>query len=342
VGYAAYTVQLSRERDYIFPVRSPGAVITSVPDSITLAVENERLVTKVVQQPVFDAGGQVISERGEQVLISDLLRFFDGGDAGDVTTYDPPRVDVIAQADLMADTQVESAALYDRLILHHRLRVAPSLRADHIRVRGLKLIDLTTTATLYTDMPGVYFHTTFENSVADHRLRAHLKTGIRSEDVLADSAFGVESRRAVVAGPAFPEEPNLEGAVSTYPMHSLCAVQDESAGMALLARGLPEFEAVPEDGQLTLALTLVRAVGWLSRGDVRTRTAALGPTLAVPGAQCQRAIAAEYALIPTWPNDPTLLRTGCEFSATLQVYQYSQPPEEKQRSYLSVEGEGVS
>jgi alpha-mannosidase len=225
--------------------------------------------------------------------------------------------------------------------MHHRLRLSPSLKPDRSRGRGVKPIEITTTATFYDYMPGVYFQTTFDNDVLDHRLRAHLRTGIRSDEVLSDSAFGVVTRKIQMDGVAYPNRPNLEGVVNTYPMRSLCAVQDDSSGMALLARGLPEFEAIPEDGQTTLALTLLRAVGWLNRTDLRTRTGALEPTLAVPGAQCQRPISAEYALIPIWSNDPSVLRTAREYSAPLQAYQYSQPPQNTRFTYLHIEGEGV-
>jgi hypothetical protein len=51
-------------------------------------------------------------------------------------------------------------------------------------------------------------------------------------------------------------------------------------------RGSPEVDAVPEaDGTTSLAVTLLRAVGWLSRGDLRLRPGDAGPSLATPGAQ---------------------------------------------------------
>ncbi|MHA1412213.1 MAG: hypothetical protein ACTSO4_06310, partial [Promethearchaeota archaeon] len=52
-------------------------------------------------------------------------------------------------------------------------------------------------------------------------------------------------------------------------------------------RGLPEYEALlDKDGNVILAITLLRCVGWLSRGDFESRRTDAGPSLYTPGAQC--------------------------------------------------------
>jgi alpha-mannosidase len=53
--------------------------------------------------------------------------------------------------------------------------------------------------------------------------------------------------------------------------------------MALITDGLHEYEVLPTTNEL--ALTLLRAVGWLSRDDLKTRTGHAGPALETPGAQ---------------------------------------------------------
>lgn len=49
---------------------------------------------------------------------------------------------------------------------------------------------------------------------------------------------------------------------------------------------MPEYEALKAGGGVTLALTLLRCVGWLSRGDMFTRKGYTGPFIATPDAQC--------------------------------------------------------
>jgi alpha-mannosidase/mannosylglycerate hydrolase len=324
VGYATYTVQLAdRPPDELHLAKiTLGNIIAKVSGD-TLRVEDQQLV--------WHRDGQVLS---------DLLNFYDGGDAGDAYNYSPPSPNVIVQAQLEGDVKVEKAALYERMILRHRMRLATGLRADRGRERGLKLLELTTTATLYDAVPGIHFHTTFENTASDHRLRAHLRTGIAADMVLADSAFGIVARKVSIEGHEIETRPNREAVLSTYPMHNSCAVESgegNSRAMALLARGLPEFQAIPEGSQTTLALTLLRAVGWLSRGDLKTRTASLAPMIATPGAQCERRMSADYALVALPAGDPVaLLRAGQAFGAPLHAYQYRQPPETRRQSYLAL------
>jgi alpha-mannosidase len=202
------------------------------------------------------------------------------------------------------------------------MRVAPALREDRGRERGLKLIKLRTEATLYPHLPGVHLRTTFENTAQDHRLRAHLKTGIHASTVMTDSAFDLI------------EQPAEAG---TRQMQSFVSLRSGTRALSLVSRGLPEYEAVPEDDQVTLALTLVRAVGWLSRDDLSTREGAVGPMVEVPGAQCLREMDADYALIETSPGDrAAMIRAAAEFQAPLQALQYDVPPRRRRRSYLSI------
>lgn len=70
-------------------------------------------------------------------------------------------------------------------------------------------------------------------------------------------------------------------------------------------RGLPEYEVIPGEEGVTVALTLLRCVGWLSRDDMHCRRGHAGPALPTPEAQCQGTYSFEYALLPHnggWEN----------------------------------------
>jgi mannosylglycerate hydrolase len=62
-------------------------------------------------------------------------------------------------------------------------------------------------------------------------------------------------------------------------------------------RGLPEAEIL-RDGQGTIALTILRAVGWLSREDLLARTSGAGPEIPTPDAQSLGNNRASYSIIP--------------------------------------------
>jgi mannosylglycerate hydrolase len=74
-------------------------------------------------------------------------------------------------------------------------------------------------------------------------------------------------------------------------------ITDGRRGLAILPRGLLEHEVTRHDGKTELALTLVRSVGWLSRGDLAVIDHAAGPIMATPAAQELGAHRFEYAVL---------------------------------------------
>jgi mannosylglycerate hydrolase len=86
-----------------------------------------------------------------------------------------------------------------------------------------------------------------------------------------------------------------EPAVDEHPQQAFCSASDGVRGLTIANRGLPEYSCTP-DG--VLAVTLLRAVGWLSRPDLASRAGDAGPSLAVPEAQVLGPVEARYSVIP--------------------------------------------
>ena len=306
IGYATYTVELSDKE----------------PEShhFSRIVEN-RSIGNVAGETLRVEQDKLIWTRANGTEIKDLLQFFDGGDAGDSYQYQKPSVDVVAKAQLVDDVHVVSSPLFERLVINHRMRIATGLEADGKRKRGLRLLELKTTATFYDHVPGLYLKTTFTNTARDHRLRAHIQTGIDSDTVLTNSAFIVDQHD-----------------VNTlHDMKTLSTVQNQEDALAVMGRGLPEIESITEHNQVTLALTLLRAVGHLSKDGILEREVAPAPSVMTPNAQCERTMTAEYGIIALPPNDnAAIIRTARMFESPLQAFQYDTRPERPRRSYLSI------
>lgn len=116
------------------------------------------------------------------------------------------------------------------------------------------------------------------NRRRDHRLRIHLGTGVRASRVLADAAFGPVWRDVVRdVAPSHPMEQRL----ATMPLHRWLAAFDGVRGATVVSDGLAEAE--PLDGGI--AVTLLRAIGELSRRDLPERPGHAGWPVALPGAQ---------------------------------------------------------
>jgi alpha-mannosidase len=99
--------------------------------------------------------------------------------------------------------------------------------------------------------------------------------------------------------------------VNTFPQKRFVDISNGVIGLAVLNRGLPEYEPLQQgpgiaEEQAGVALTLLRCVEWLSRGDLPVRKGHAGPMEHTPEAQCLGTHEFEYALIPhvgTWETE---------------------------------------
>jgi hypothetical protein len=133
-----------------------------------------------------------------------------------------------------------------------------------------------------------------DNRARDHRFRLVFPTGASPAEARAATTCDVVSRRPgpVVAHDWQHPPPH------TF-VHQGCVA---AGGLAIGAPGLPEAE-LREDG--SLAVTLVRSVGWLARMDLRSRPVPAGPMVPTPGAQCLGDIAAHLSLAAAGDEDAT-------------------------------------
>jgi len=173
------------------------------------------------------------------------------------------------------------------------LRDGPVMWELELRIDGP--FSPTTVVRLIKGIRRVEFHTTIENRTRDHRLRTVFPIGTADErgPVRAEGQF------ALIHRPLHPPEPKtawIEPPDRTQHTSGVVAL----GPLALLTKGLPEYEARPTDHGPELCLTLLRAVGLISRpsGAIATRPLGAGPALPTPEGQCLGAHELEYALLP--------------------------------------------
>jgi hypothetical protein len=73
-------------------------------------------------------------------------------------------------------------------------------------------------------------------------------------------------------------------------------------GLCIAAKGLSEYEAINNKDNTDLYITLLRSVGWLSKGTMPMRRFTAGPHIKTPDAQCIGNYLFEYAIIPFGKN----------------------------------------
>ncbi len=227
---------------------------------------------------------------GLSVRANDLV---DEGDRGDLYHFDRAAGPTVRARSSRA-TVIESGPLRARMRIEQILDLPLGLLADRGgRVATTRPSLVVTDVTVHAGERRVEFSTTFENEAHDHRLRAlaHLPFTARR----LDAELGL----AVVARPLDPQAlgAGLEKPSPTGQHHHFVDASDGTRGAALLTRGLLEHELLPGDGGSALALTLLRAVGWLSRGDLACIDQAVGPMVPTPGAQELGTHRCDYALL---------------------------------------------
>lgn len=243
--------------------------------------------------------------------------FVDEGDRGDEYNFDalldPQRV-VASNRRVTVDADARNAVA-GRLRLRLEYDLPRRLEGDReTRSSELVTVPIETTVTLYADVKRIDFSTVIDNGAADHRLRVHFRTPIRADSAFFEQAF------AVVERPLEPGPPGrLEDAIGTVPQKTFACVEGGGVGVALFNRGVPEIEVVGDGDGTEMALTLLRSVGWLSRGDLRMRKGHAGPGLETPEGQSPGLHRFEYALT-------TYRRDWATAEVVRRAHEFAHPP----------------
>jgi len=226
--------------------------------------------------------------------ISGFGRLVDGGDHGDSYNYSPPLGDrFVDTPDSVVVTVAENGPVRARVVIASRY-TWPERVDDATRSRsGERPVDVTTVLELRADERIVRVTTSFVNPSRDHRLRVHLPLPAPAAFSQAECAFAVVERGLEIEGR--PDELGLP----TFPARRFVS----AGGLTVAHDGLFEYELVDieeVDGQMrarTLALTLLRSTGMLSRLGMAYRPLPAGPITPVEGLQLQgRPVEARYAI----------------------------------------------
>lgn len=239
-----------------------------------------------------------VTDKRSGEVYQGLNAFEDGGDAGDTYNYSAPLNDMVLRSTGGAGVHVSVAEVgYARATLRIDLYWALpcELSADRLS-RSSRSVSgrISTFVSLSASTPRVDIVTEWENASKEHRLRALFPVGVDPEVSHAEGHFAVTDRPVAV-----PEAGNGwdEPYVSTMPQGGWVSVGEATRGLTVANRGLPEYEVL-NDGHGTIAVTLLRAVGWLSREDLLSRVGGAGPQLPVPDAQSLGPNRAGYGIIP--------------------------------------------
>lgn len=277
----------------------------SAPEGM-LEVNPDGLENDYYRIAVNQDGSLTVLDKETGVTYPAVNRFVDGGDRGDEYTYCPPEKDeLVSESQPPRRLGVLTGKLQGRVVEAGPVRAAleltleyrvPAALAPDRAARGKETVSIpiVTRVSLARGLKRIDFSTTVENTARDHRLRVHFVAPYRVDGMAVETQYGVVHRdRDRAAGEDWPELPAGAGPAKTF-----ASISDGQSGLTVINRGLPEHELLSDDNGAAIAVTLIRAVGWLSREDLHTRPGGhAGPGLETPDAQCQGKYTFEYALI---------------------------------------------
>lgn len=285
------------------------------------SIENEFYIVKANQED----GTLIVTDKQTGAVFTGLNRFVDGGDIGDLYTYCPPAHDSLIIKP-QEPPKIELVSSEPRAIMRISGRWSLPSACSYTRTERSTHITTCLIVSEISLIPGgrrIDIHTSVENKVKDHRLRVAFPVPFKVESAYAEGTFEVRSRPIAAPRPADISE-WLEEPVNTFPQKRFVDVSNGTIGLGVLNRGLPEYEIVEDEpGQVAVAVTLLRCVEWLSRGDLSTRRGHAGPMEHTPEGQCLGHHEFDYALVPhsgNWEAEEALvLREAQAFNTPVRA-----------------------
>ncbi|MCP4550140.1 MAG: hypothetical protein GY835_27075 [bacterium] len=284
VGHASYFL---RETD-----DEPALIMPTVgADGDTL--ENEFLLIKLHDNGCFD-----ITDKRDGCVYRDLGLLEDSADIGDEYDYSAadPASTIYSTACTGTVRVLEDSGLVGILEAEFDLPLPRAIDSDRKR-RSIETVNcrVQTRLLLRAGSPLLEIDTLFDNRAEDHRLRIEFTTDNASDTLVSDGHYYINERPLVPPTGEGWSQPHP----GTYPQQDYSLLQFAEGGLAVLNRGLPEVAPLDNEGGSGLSLTLLRAVGWLSRDDFDSRNCGnAGPTIHTPDAQCPGEARYRYAVLP--------------------------------------------
>ena len=247
------------------------------PGAVNLVETRGRSVTNGLITLKWDPAGRLsLEDLGSGRSIGSLVAWESRRDVGDLYT---PALRQRKLVPRLQGTRVLHRGPLRAVIEQHWRLVR---RLEHVDVRLQLIVD--------ANAPFLRIRVLGDNAARDHRLRLLVRTDVTEPATVADAAFGPVERRSLEV----PESAQrMEQVIPTAPLHRYVSHYAAGRGATLYADGLAEYESMRNG----FAVTLLRAVGELSRSNLPERPGHAGWPEPTPAAQCQGPFEAAFALL---------------------------------------------
>ncbi|MCS7225187.1 MAG: hypothetical protein NZ959_11655, partial [Armatimonadetes bacterium] len=298
---------------------------------------NRKIENEFLQVTVAADGTISVTDKMTGRTLSGLNYLESTEDAGDEYDYSPAEnTQTITSKGVRAKVRLaEKGPVRATLEISYDLLIPESLTPDR-KSRSSKKIKcpVVIKASLTSGIPRVDFEVTVTNNAQDHRLRAVFPTDVVTEVAKVEEHYHIIERPLTL-----PEGKDwVQAPVPTNHQEQFVSVDDGDKGVTVINEGLPEYEVAKGDKGVTIYLTLLRCVGWLSRGDFKTRRGNAGPSIPTPEAQCQGTYRFRYSLVLHKGNwrDGNVLRLATEHNVPMRLVPARRPDQKHPEGTLPV------
>ncbi|MEO6528432.1 MAG: glycoside hydrolase family 38 C-terminal domain-containing protein [Gemmatimonadaceae bacterium] len=260
-----------------FAPRGGGRRTSRVEIPNPVRAEGDSLDNGILTVTVTESGAIRLSELATGRVVDGLLSLEDAKDVGDL--YTPAIRGALSAPAFGRVRVVHRGPLRGAIAIDYR---TPPRRSGTVRMRVVLSLD--------ADAHFVRIRVVGHNSAHDHRLRVKISTGLRDATTVADAAFHPVLRQPLTIS---NDDARMERVIPTAPLHRWVSRYGADAGATIFSDGLAEYESI-HDG--SVAITLVRAVGTLSRHDLPERPGHAGWPAETPLAQSPGAFEAAFAI----------------------------------------------
>jgi len=272
------------------PQRRTALVLT--PPLAPLAVTSVKVFTDTAATTTAAlVGPRVIGFQDDRIVVELEGHTYQLGiecqsDAGDTYNFCPVRDETPTLATNWSPIEtIESGPLRISVSTTATIRIGAHL--DHASGHRSETIEQQVRLTLTTqaNRDDVQITVAIDNQLNDMRLRLLITNLSIGSGSVADCVFGPVSRPDTV-------ETGYEHPDPTYPARAWV----NSGNTTVCLPYMSEYQVLTQ--QHTLALTVLRSTGWLSRSGLHNRPSAAGPEVATPSAQQLGPHRVTYALLP--------------------------------------------
>lgn len=263
-------------------------------------IENKFFLIKINENGTFD-----LYDKETKREYKNLCYFEDEADAGDEYNFShiindekintlnlKPKIEIVEESSLRIVARIEYV-----LSLPEKLE-------DNLRSNKRIDLPIVNYITIEADSKVIKFKTFIKNTAKDHRLRVLFPTNIKTDFVDSYTQYDIYNEKVDV-DPEYYEIPDsvkriIKGAREPFASRTkltkgLIDINDKSEGLAILTKGLYEYEVIKDN---VVAITLFRAVDRIAKENLLTREGDAGPNIFTPEAECLREMVFEYAVIP--------------------------------------------